>query len=279
MSVVEMVGERKQVDSGGAEIRSAQTKKLTERASVVIVTRILLVAVLLGLWQLFSGRVIPAYIVSSPSTIARTLWDFLTSRLAWSDIEITTLEFLIGFAAGATVGALVGVVLAEFRFASRVVLPLIAAVNGIPKIALAPLFLIVLGLGIWSKVLIAAISVFFILFYNVYSGLIAQPDDLVDVLKIMGATRFTISRRVLLPSVMPNLIAGLRAGVPLAMIGVIVGEWIASNSGVGYYINQQTQQFNTSGAFSGIIVVVVMVLIANNLINLVERGMLRRRSK
>jgi len=120
-------------------------------------------------------------------------------------------------------------------------------------------------------------TVFFVMFYNIYYGVKSLNKDLIHVLVLMGGSKLDVFRNVILPGSMPAIIAGLKAGVPFALIGVIVGEFIASDQGVGYFINNQTQQFNAGGTFAGIVVLVIITLILNSLVSLLERFALRWR--
>jgi NitT/TauT family transport system permease protein len=239
--------------------------------------RILVVIILLAIWQLISGRLIPDFAISRPTEVWSSLVSYLRSSTAWTDIEVTLEELLLGYIFGVVSGILIGVVLATWRLGARIFEPMITAINGIPKVALAPLFLILLGLGIWSKVAIAAMTVFFVMFYNMYYGVQNLNKNLINAMVLMGANRLDVFRKVIMPGAMPSIIAGLKAGVPFALIGVIVGEFIASDQGVGYYINTQTQEFNAGGTFAGIVVLVVIALILNGLVSVGERYALRWR--
>ena len=239
--------------------------------------RVLVVVALLVIWQLVSGHLIPDFAISKPTTVAQSLVSYFKTASAWTDIRVTLVELVLGYAFGVIGGIVVGVILATWLIGARVFEPMITAINGIPKVALAPLFLIMLGLGIWSKVAIASMTVFFVMFYNIYYGVKSLNKNLVNVLVLMGGSRLDIFRNVILPGSMPAIIAGLKAGVPFALIGVIVGEFIASDQGVGYFINNQTQQFNAGGTFAGIVVLVIITLILNSLVGLLERFALRWR--
>jgi NitT/TauT family transport system permease protein len=243
----------------------------------IALLRLLVVVILLGIWQLISGHLIPDFAISKPTEVAQSLVTYLGSSGAWADIRITLIELLLGYIFGVLGGIAVGVTLATWRIGARVFEPMITAINGIPKVALAPLFLIMLGLGIWSKVAIASMTVFFVMFYNMYYGVQNLNRNLIQVIVLMGASKLDIFRSVILPGSMPSIIAGLKAGVPFALIGVIVGEFIASDQGVGYYINTQTQQFNAGGTFAGILVLVIITLILNSLVGVGERWALRWR--
>ena len=239
--------------------------------------RILVFAVILGLWQLAGGRWLPYYLISSPSDVAKTLWDLLSgsSPGLWADIETTAEELVIGYAIGVVFGIAAGVLLGYWRVGAAIFNPLITAINGIPKIALAPLFLIWFGIGIDSKVAIASMSVFFVMFYNTYMGVSTMPQELVNVLRIFGASRWTVIRKVTLPQITVPLLAGMKASVPFAMIGVIVGEFIAAERGLGYLIDTATQNFDSATVFAGIVVLMVMMIIGMMLIAAIERRVLR----
>jgi NitT/TauT family transport system permease protein len=243
----------------------------------IALLRLLVVVILLAIWQLISGHLIPDFAISKPTEVAHALVSYLGSAQAWIDIRITLIELLLGYIFGVVGGIAIGVILATWRIGARIFEPMITAINGIPKVALAPLFLIMLGLGIWSKVAIAAMTVFFVMFYNMYYGVQNLNRNLINVLVLMGGSKLDVFRSVILPGSMPSLIAGLKAGVPFALIGVIVGEFIASDQGVGYYINTQTQQFNAGGTFAGIVVLVVIALILNSIVGVGERFALRWR--
>lgn len=238
-------------------------------------TQLLVAVVILGLWQLLSGRVIPQYFISNPVDVVKTLVDLLHTQTMWSDISVTAQELVFGYAAGVAGGALVGWLLGASRFLGSVFEPIINAVNGIPKIALAPVFLLWFGLGIWSKVVQAGMVVFFVMFYNIYMGMRNVPEPLVNVIRVAGGSRLYIIRKVVFPSLATPIFAGLKAGVPFAMIGVIVGEFVAADQGVGYYVLEATQQYNPAGLFAGIAIMVAMVLIGLGIVNLFQRRVLR----
>ena len=243
----------------------------------IALLRLLVVVLLLLGWQFVSGHLVPDFAISKPTTVAHSLVSYLKTGGAWSDIRVTLEELVLGYMFGVVGGIVIGVILATWLIGARVFEPMITAINGIPKVALAPLFLIMLGLGIWSKVAIASMTVFFVMFYNIYYGVKSLNKDLIHVLVLMGGSKLDVFRSVILPGSMPAIIAGLKAGVPFALIGVIVGEFIASDQGVGYFINNQTQQFNAGGTFAGIVVLVIITLILNSLVSLLERFALRWR--
>jgi NitT/TauT family transport system permease protein len=241
----------------------------------IYIGRVVIVAVILGLWQLTSGTLLPKYLMSSPSDVGTRLYDLFKTGSVWSDIGITTEELLLGFALGVVGGIIVGVVLGTWKLGAALFEPLLAAVNGVPKIALAPLFLLWFGIGIGSKIAIAAMTVFFVMFYNVFMGMGTVPRGLTNALQIMGANRLTMIRRLILPQVTVPILAGLKAGVSFAMIGVVVGEFVAADSGLGYYVRNATDLFDSAGVYAGIILLMALVLIGVGLVSALERRLLR----
>lgn len=239
--------------------------------------RVLVFVVVLGFWQLADGRWLPDYIISSPTKVARTLWDFITGVQPglWDDIRVTGEELVLGYVVGVVGGLAVGLLLGYWRAGAAIFNPLITAINGIPKIALAPLFLIWFGIGVDSKIAIASMTVFFVMFYNSYMGVVTMPTNLVNVLRVMGASRYTVIRKVTLPQISVPVLSGMKSSVPFAMIGVIVGEFIASQNGIGYLINTATQNFDSATVFAGIVVLMIMISIGMGLVGLLERRVLR----
>lgn len=237
--------------------------------------QVLAILVILAVWQLLSGRVIQTFLISDPIDVVRKLVSVLQTGSMWSNVSITAQELVVGYGAGVIGGALVGWALGVWKFFGSVCEPIINAVNGIPKIALAPVFLLWFGLGIWSKIAQASMVVFFVMFYNVYMGMRNVPEPLVNVIRVIGGSRFFLIRKVVFPSLASPLFAGLKAGVPFAMIGVIVGEFVAADRGVGYYVLQSTQQYDAAGLFAGIVIMVIMVLLGLAIVNFFQRRVLR----
>jgi NitT/TauT family transport system permease protein len=249
------------------------------RANLILVTQVGLVLAALLAWQLLSGRVIQSFLVSDPVDVAKKLWDVIGTSEMDHDIAVTGQELVYGWVIGSVAGAVVGWGLGTVKFLGEVFEPIINAVNGVPKIALAPLFLLWFGFGISSKVVLAATMVFFIVFYNVFAGMRNVPQPLCDVARVMGASRWYVVRKVVLPSVAVPLFAALKVGVSLAMIGVIAGEYISAQDGLGYYTMTATQDFDPAGLFAAIVIIVVMVVAGYAIIGFFERRVLAWQQK
>ena len=244
------------------------------RKNLVLATQVATVLVILGLWQLLSGPVIQPFLISNPVDVAKKLVDVLGTSTMDHDIAVTGQELVYGWVIGSVGGALLGWALGAVRFLGEAFEPIINAINGVPKIALAPIFLLWFGFGISSKVVLAAMMVFFIVFYNVFAGMRNVPRPLCEVAQVMGASRLYVIRKVVVPSVSVPLFAALKAGVSLAMIGVIAGEYISAQEGLGYYTMTATQDFDPAGLFAAIIIIVAMVVVGYAIIGVFERRVL-----
>jgi NitT/TauT family transport system permease protein len=241
------------------------------RAQLVLVARVAVVLAILALWQVLSGRVIQPFLISNPIAVAQKLVVILGSSDLHHDIMVTGKELVIGWTTGAVAGAVVGWGLGAVKFLGEVMEPIINAINGVPKVALAPMFLLWFGLGIGSKVAIASTIVFFIVFYSVFAAMRNVPQPLCDVARVMGGSRWFVIRKVVAPSIAVPLFAALKAGVSLAMIGVIAGEYVSAQDGLGFYTMTATQQFDPAGLFAAIIIIVAMVVVGCAVIGFFER--------
>jgi NitT/TauT family transport system permease protein len=257
--------------SGRARRQRPARSRRGRRAKLVLASQAGVVVALLALWQLLSGRVIESFLISNPVDVAKKLVDVLGDSAMHHDIAVTAQELVLGWALGAATGAVVGWALGAVKFAGEVFDPIINAINGIPKVALAPMFLLWFGLGMGSKIAIASMIVFFLVFYNVYTGMRNVPQSLVEIAKVMGASRMFVVRKVVLPSVSVPLFAALKAGVPFAMIGVIAGEYISADQGLGFYTMTATQQFDPAGLFAALMIIVAMVVAGGAIIGIFER--------
>ena len=246
------------------------------RGLLVIGLRLVVIALVIGFWQLASGRLLPDYAISSPTEVVTALRQYLGSSAGWLDIQTTGEEIVLGFALGVALGTVMGLVLGSFRLAGQVLEPLIAAVNGIPKIALAPLFLLFFGIGQWSKITIAMTGVSFVVFYNIYLGLRLRERELVEIVQVMGGRRHHVLSYVTIPTLASPFFAALKTGGPLAILGVIGGEFIASSQGVGHELFTAAENLDAASEFAGLIVLVVMTLILNGVLTWLDKFVLKR---
>ena len=236
------------------------------------------VAILL-VWELAAGRLIDPFWFSSPLRILGHLVEWAREGSLFRHLFVTLRETVLGYALGSVSGIALGVVLARLEFVAQVLDPFIVAANGIPRVALAPLFIIWFGIGELSKVILASTLTFFLTFYGTFSGLRAVEPAYKDVARVMGASERQIFAKVSLPAASPWIVAALKVGLPFALIGAIIGEFMAASRGLGYMIQLNTNQFDTTGAVSGILVLMIAVMLINGLLNRLERYVLRWRPR
>jgi NitT/TauT family transport system permease protein len=232
-----------------------------------------------GFWQYASDRLIDSFWVSSPAAIAAFLWDGFSSGYLVNHCLVTFWEAGLGFAIGAVVGILTGLILAVAETPRRILDPYFMAIYGMPRIALAPLFIIWFGIGTNSKVVLVVIIVFLLVFYNTYQGVLNAPANLIRLVRVLGASEHQVWTKVILPSASPWIITGLRISVPQALVGAVVGEFIAASQGLGYVIQFQSSLFNTTGAMGGIAIMAFAVVVINDVLDRVERRLMRWRPK
>ncbi|GAA0938278.1 ABC transporter permease [Pseudonocardia zijingensis] len=260
------------VDAGPVRVPLDRTWWQRHGATTIVWgTRAALLVVLLVLWEIASDRWIDSTFVSRPSDILERLGEWSADGTLWSNTWITVQEIVYGFVLGAATGAAAGFLLASASLAYRVLDPFVMALYSIPKVALAPLFIVWFGIGMHMKVLLAAVTVFFLVFLNTAAGVRDVDRGLVDAVRLMGGTRRDIARKVVLPASMTGVLTGLKVSIPYALIGAVIGELVASNRGLGYLINDAAAQFDTAGVFATLVVLSVIASVLNVLVGLVGR--------
>jgi NitT/TauT family transport system permease protein len=205
------------------------------------------------------------------------LWDSVLNGSLLRDITVTMRETAIGYAIGAPLAILSGFLLAQSPRTAAVLNPYILALYGIPRIALAPLFLIWFGIGENSKIFLALMMTFFLTFVNTFTGINSVEVGLKNIARVMGASRAAVFWKVVLPAASPWIIAGLRISIPQALVSAVVGEIVMSTAGLGYRIGLSTQTFSMTGAMAGVIVLMVIVVLLNLLLDKFEAHLLRWR--
>lgn len=233
--------------------------------------------VFIAFWQLASGPLVSETFLSKPTVILARLAKDSYSLDIPNHLRVTLTEIALGYVIGGALGLLLGYLLGRSRSLTYIFEPYIMAFYSIPKIALAPLFIIWLGIGLWSKVAMVLLMAFFLIFFNTFSGIKAVNEELVQLAQVMGATRRQVARRVILPAAGPFIIVGFKTAVPYSVIGAIMGEFTASSKGIGYYILYSAGTFDAAGVFAGIAALLVVVFIVNYLLARLEARLLRWR--
>lgn len=237
----------------------------------ILLARLGLLAAVIIIWQFGSIWSDSEFYVSTPSAIAASFWMILRSGELLFHASITTVEALAGFLIGGTAGVIVGLVLGRSRILADILDPFLTAIYSLPKVALAPLFVLWLGIGIEMKIVLAAVTVFFLVFLNTYTGVRSVSREQLTVIRLMGASERQLVSKLVLPSAITWVFAGLRLSVPYALIGAIVGEIIASNRGLGYLISNAASKFDTAGVFAALIAIVALTMLLNLAVKTLER--------
>ena len=235
-----------------------------------------LLIVLLGTWELFARQSgVSALVLPAPSAVAAALWTGLASGYFWPHIVSTLQALVLGLAAGAAIGLLAGMALAEFEFLDRVLTPYVVVSQVVPKLALAPLFVLWFGFGMLPTVLITALICFFPLMENTLTGLRQVDAQRLQLFQMLGATRMQTLLRLKLPTGLPAILAGLRVAVVLALVGVVVAEFMGASKGLGAVIIAAQGMMDTTLMFAALVLVAVIGLLLYQLCLVLERRLLR----
>ncbi len=237
--------------------------------------QLLLVVVFLGGWEWLSGALHAEFWVSKPSLVVAALITWYQSGDLATDLKITLTEAGVGFVIGSVAGGLVGFVLGWVRKLGDLLEPFVLSLYTLPKIALAPLFVLWFGIGATNKIMFSAMLVFFMVFFTTYQGTRQVDQDLVENARLLGASRWGIWTKIAMPYSAVWVFTGLRIGLPYALIGAIVGEFVAADSGVGFRIKEATSFFNTAAVFAGLLVLMAISLVLLGGLRLIERRVLR----
>lgn len=242
---------------------------LTSRP-VIYFSRLALLAAILGLWEYASGRWISPFFISRPTDIFERLREWILDGTLYHHGIITATEAVLGFLIGSVLGIIVGILLGRSEFLSQLLNPYIVALNSLPKVALAPLLVLWLGIGLEMKITLTAFIVFFLVFMNTFTGVRRVSTELVLILRLMGANERHLLTKVVIPSAFIWVFAGLRLSVPYALIGAIVGELVASNRGLGYLMSDSGGQFDAAGVFAALMAIMFLSALLNLFVKLVE---------
>lgn len=232
------------------------------------------VCALLG-WEIVSRLFNLEFWISRPSEVVQAFNQWAESGLLVSDLKITLLEAGLGFFFGSIAGGFMGFLLGWVRRLGDLFEPFILSLYSVPKIALAPLFVLWFGIGVTNKVMFSAMLVFFMVFFTTYQGTRQVDRDLVENARLMGAQNWDIWTKIAIPYSGVWVLTGIRIGLPYALIGAIVGEFVASDSGVGYRIKEATSFFSTASVFAGLIVLMGISLTLLTILKLIEGRVLR----
>src|SRR6202165_341003 len=242
--------------------------------------QLLVAVVVLGRWQLlatvpiFGRMLLPPFFFSNPVDVGSQIFDWFSTGVIWKHLAITLWESVLPVVTGSIGGVLVGFWFARQPRTAAVFDPYVKMVNALPRVVLAPIFTLWLGLGIWSKVALGVTLVFFIVFFNVYQGVKEVSPTVLANARMLGMNERQLLRHVYWPSALSWMFSSLHTAVGFAVVGAVVGEYLGSAAGLGYIIQQAEGTFDVAGVFAGMVVLAVFVLMIDGLVSLAEKRLL-----
>jgi NitT/TauT family transport system permease protein len=234
----------------------------------------------LGLWHvgtmvpLGGVYLLPRFFFSTPLDVAERVVVLFATGQIWKHLWITLTEAVLAFVIGSVAGVLVGFWFARKPIVAAVFDPYLKMINSLPRVVLAPIFMLWLGLGIWSKVALGVTLVFFIVFFNVYQGVKEVSPVVLANARMLGMNEGQLFRHVYWPSALSWMFSSLHTSVGFALIGAVVGEYLGSAAGLGYLIQQAEGVFDVTGVFAGMVILAAFVLIIDWLVTAVENRLL-----
>ncbi|MCP3446273.1 ABC transporter permease [Bradyrhizobium sp. CCGUVB14] len=246
----------------------------------LLALQVLVAVVCIVLWQLLStvpvfGKILlPPFFFSNPVDVFDQIVKWFVSGVIWKHLAITLWESILAFVIGSVSGVLVGFWFARQPLVAAVFDPYVKMANALPRVVLAPIFALWLGLGIWSKVALGVTLVFFIVFFNVYQGVKEVSRTVLDNGRMLGMSEGQLMRHVYWPSALSWMFSSLHTSVGFAVVGAVVGEYLGSAAGLGYLIQQAEGVFDVAGVFAGMFVLSAFVILIDFGVTLVERRLL-----
>jgi NitT/TauT family transport system permease protein len=231
---------------------------------------------LIAVWE-WAGATTSSHWVNRPSHIAARIIEWSKGEI-YPHLWATTIELVLGLVIGSTLGALAGLALGRTKTAGGILRPIIVAFYSIPLVSLAPLFIMFFGVEMLPKIILVSIVVFFLLFFNTFSGVEGIDQDLVSSLALMGAGRREIFLKVVLPASTAWILTGIKIALPYALVATITGEMLAARSGLGFVLNQASQQFNMTSIYAVLVILMVIGILVSEVALRLESRLLRWRN-
>ncbi|QDO01312.1 ABC transporter permease [Streptomyces sp. RLB3-17] len=254
----------------------SRARAARRRRVIVAAARAVLLVAVLGLWEVFArAKIIDPFNFSMPSKIWDQVYTWVTHGTALGSLGeqvwYTLQEALLGWVIGVVAGVVFGIALGRIAFLADVLGPYIKVLNSIPRIVLAPIFVIWFGLGPASKVASAVVLVFFPVFFNAFQGAREVDRNLVANARILGASDRRVTLQVVIPSATSWIFTSLHVSFGFALIGAIVGEYIGATKGIGLLVAQSQGTFNAAGVYAAMVILAVVALLAEGLLTFAER--------
>jgi NitT/TauT family transport system permease protein len=250
------------------------------RSGMVIALRFLIFFAVVGAWEAAAalGWIDP-FFFGRPSGIGQQLYGWMTAGTSqgplWAQMLVTLEETVLGFLIGSVAGIVCGIALGRNRFLADVFNVYINIANSIPRVVLGSIFIVSLGLGMASKVALAVVMVFFVVFANAYQGVREAGRAMIANAQILGASPWQLTTTVVIPSAMSWILASLHVSFGFALVGAVVGEFLGSKQGIGLLVSTAQGAFNANGVFAAMIILAAMALVAEYVITVVKNRVMR----
>jgi len=265
-----------------ATVEQEAQRKIKQRYWLVMSLRLAILVFTLGGWEL-AARLnwIDPFFFSQPSLIVVQIYDWIMEGTSqgplWTQVLVTLEETVLGFLIGSVAGVICGILLGRNKLLSDVFSIYIQVANSIPRVVLGSIFVIALGLGMASKVALAVVMVFFVVFGNAFQGVREADRYMIANAQILGASPRQVTMSVVIPSALSWILASLHVSFGFALVGAVVGEFLGSKQGIGLLISTAQGAFNASGVFAAMIVLAVVALAADYLLTTLEKRLLKWR--
>ena len=264
---------------GGDAAASTDVRRRAGRGTVLAL-QLATLAVILAFWEVGARtEFLDPFFFSQPSDIGRQIATWLTGITIWEHLATTLAEAFLAFLIGTLFGIVFGLAFARVELLAAVFDPYIRIFNALPRVILAPIFLLWFGLGMASKVALGVSLVFFVVFFNTYQGVREVDVVLLNNARMLQASDRQLLRHVYLPSAMAWIFSSLHTSIGFALVGAVVGEYMGAARGIGYLVAQAQGVFDTTGVLAGLLLTSAVVLCVDLGINRVERYLLRWRPR
>lgn len=262
------------IDTVGKIRPSFKPKKLPSLSHIYLY-RVILFFTLMFSWQyLIVLEILPEFFFGRPSLVLLRIWDWFSSGLIYSHLITTLIETFFAFTIGVIGGATAGLWLGLSPLAASLLDPYVKALNAMPRVILAPIFIVWFGLGMGSKIALGITLVICVVFFNVFQGVREVNNVVLSNAKVLGATPLQLLKTVYIPSALSWMFSSLHAAVGMAFVGAVVGEYLGSASGIGYLILQAESVFDINAVLAGIVVLTLFALILDWIVTITEKRLL-----
>lgn len=260
-----------------SENQKKYIKKLKKKKIIIIFIQIFIVITFILTWEYLANKnIINTFVFSKPSKILNTLINLAIENNLFNHISTTLIEILIAFSLGILLGFIIAIILYQFPIINEIVDPFLTMINSLPKVALGPLIIIIAGANTKSIIIMALLINLIISIITIYNGFISTDDKKIKLLKSFGANKYQILFKLVIPNSYKTIISSLKLNISMSLIGVIMGEFLVSKSGIGYLIIYGTQVFNLSLVMAGILILVIISFILYKLITFIEKKLIKK---